>query len=78
MYTRLNFICGQTSISKLIELAFYNLLSKGGLPEDIIKSSEGESPTICKFASSVILLPTQAGRLKDSKRLDVTITWCLF
>ena len=58
MYTRLSFICGQTSISKLIELAFYNLLSKGGLPEDIIKSCEGESPTICKFASSVILLPT--------------------
>ena len=58
MYTRLNFICGQTSISKLIELAFYNLLSKGGLPEDIIKFSEGGSPTICKFVSSVILLPT--------------------
>ena len=58
MYTHLNFIFGQTSISKLMELAFYNLLSKGGLPEGIIKSSEGESPTICKFASSVILLPT--------------------
>ena len=58
MYTRLDFICGRTRISELIELAFYNLLSKEGLPEDIIKSSEGESPTICKFASSVILLPT--------------------
>ena len=58
MYTGLNFICGRTSISELIELAFYNLLSKGGLPENIIKSSEGESPTICRFTSSVILLPT--------------------
>ena len=31
---------------------------KGGLPEDIIKSSEGESAMIFKFASSVIPLST--------------------
>ena len=53
---------GRTRISELIELAFYNLLSKGGLPDDIIKSSEGRSPTICKFASSLTLLSTYAGR----------------
>ena len=45
-------------MSELIELAFDNLLSKRRLPEDVIKSSEDESPTICKFASLVILLPT--------------------
>ena len=58
MYTRLNFSCGRTRISELSELAFYKLLSKGGLPKDIIKSREGESPMICKFASSVIVPPT--------------------
>ena len=52
MYTRLNFIYVH-SISELIELAFYNLLSKGGLPEDIIKSSDLQVCVVCYPASDL-------------------------
>ena len=41
-YTRLNFsLCGDSKISILL------LLSKASLPEDIIKSNESASLTIC-------------------------------